>query len=203
MTTPRQAFSLVCLPPDEGGLIAIGGFNGDQIDVVECLIGGGATQWRRLAPLPFPCASRAAVYFMERILVVGGQTTNNTLQTCLHFLLRLRVALANGLLLGRGYHSQHSRASLPQVGTTSFSSVSSLSHKFRGLFNLCKYKPHEVIKSNFPPLNDPRLFTLDHNCPFVFRFSPTRKATLEEKLVSVIVLVFFLLKAVLAMGRLN
>ncbi len=79
MTTPRQAFSLVCLPPDEGGLIATGGFNGDQIDVVECLIGGGATQWRRLAPLPFPCASRGGVYFKQRILVVGGQTTSNTL----------------------------------------------------------------------------------------------------------------------------
>ncbi len=79
MTTPRQAFSLVCLPPDEGGLIAIGGSNGDQIDVVECLIGEGAPQWRRLAPLPFPCASRGAVYFKQRILIVGGQTTNNTL----------------------------------------------------------------------------------------------------------------------------
>ncbi len=136
-------------------------------------------------------------------LLGAKQQTIPFMQTCLHFLLRLRGALANGLLLGRGYHSQHSRASLPQVGTTCFSSVSSLSHKFRGFFNLCSYKPHEVIKSHLPPLNDPRLFTLDHNCPFVFRFSPTRKATLEEKLVSVIVLVFFLLKAVLAMGRLN
>ncbi len=52
MTAKRRSFSLVCLPPDEGGLIAIGGFNGNQIDVVECLDGEGATEWRRLAPLP-------------------------------------------------------------------------------------------------------------------------------------------------------
>ncbi len=50
MTAKRLYFSLVCLPPDEGGLIAIGGFNGNQIDVVECLGGEGATAWRRLAP---------------------------------------------------------------------------------------------------------------------------------------------------------
>ncbi len=72
----RQNFSLVCLPPDEGGLIAIGGnINGDCIDVVECLDGEGATEWRRLAPLPLPLSSRTSVYFKQRILVVGGATT--------------------------------------------------------------------------------------------------------------------------------
>ncbi len=63
MTAKRQAFSLVCLPPDEVGLIAIGGFNGDRIDVVESLDGEGATEWRRLAPLPLPLSSRGGVYF--------------------------------------------------------------------------------------------------------------------------------------------
>ncbi len=75
MTAKRRNFSLVCLPPDEGGLIAIGGFNGNQIDVVECLDGEGATEWRRLVPLPLPLSSRTAVYFKQRILVVGGETT--------------------------------------------------------------------------------------------------------------------------------
>ncbi len=79
MTAKRLNFSLVCLPPDEGGLIAIGGFNGKYIDVVECLGGEGATEWRRLAPLPLPLASPGGcVYFKQRILVVGGQTTNFT-----------------------------------------------------------------------------------------------------------------------------
>ncbi len=77
MTAKRAGFSLVCLPPDEGGLIAIGGYNGDSfIDVVECLDDEGATEWRRLAPLPLPLSSPGGgVYFKHRILVVGGQTT--------------------------------------------------------------------------------------------------------------------------------
>ncbi len=77
MTAKRQNFSLVSLPPDEGGLIAIGGFNGNRIDVVESLDGEGATEWRRLAPLPLPLSSRTGVYFKQRILVVGGDTTNS------------------------------------------------------------------------------------------------------------------------------
>ncbi len=76
MTVRRRYFSLVCLPSDEGGLIAIGGFNGNQIDVVESLDGEGGTEWRRLAPLPLPLQSRGCVYFKQRILVVGGYTTN-------------------------------------------------------------------------------------------------------------------------------
>ncbi len=77
MTAKRDNFSLVSLPPDEGGLIAIDGYNGDNfIDVVEYLDGEGATEWRRLAPLPLPLASPGGgVYFKQRILVVGGQTT--------------------------------------------------------------------------------------------------------------------------------
>ncbi len=76
MTAKRRTFTLVCLPPDEEGLIAIGGYNGDFIGVVEGLGGGGATEWRRLAPLPLPLASPGGrVYFKQRILVVGGQTT--------------------------------------------------------------------------------------------------------------------------------
>ncbi len=78
MTAKRGDFGLVCLPPDEGGLIAIGGFNGDRIDVVECLTGAGATEWRRLAPLPLPLASYCGVYFKQRILVVGGYTAGGT-----------------------------------------------------------------------------------------------------------------------------
>ncbi len=79
MTAKRQNFILVCLPPDEGGLIAIGGYNGDYIDVVESLNGEGATEWRRLAPLPLPLSSPGGgIYFKQRILVVGGNITRNT-----------------------------------------------------------------------------------------------------------------------------
>ncbi len=78
MTAKRTDLSLVCLPPDEGGLIAIGGYNGDCIDVVESLDGEGATEWRRLAPLPLPLASCVGVFFKQRILVVGGETTGFT-----------------------------------------------------------------------------------------------------------------------------
>ncbi len=75
MTVKRGFFSLICLPPDEGELIAIGGYNGNFIDVVECRGGEGATEWRRLAPLPLPLSLRTGVYFKQRILVVGGRTT--------------------------------------------------------------------------------------------------------------------------------
>ncbi len=77
MTAKRNNFSLVCLPPDEGGLIALGGYNGDNwLDVVESLDGEGATEWRRRAPLPLPLSSPGGgVYFKRRILVVGGTTT--------------------------------------------------------------------------------------------------------------------------------
>ncbi len=76
MTAKRQNFSLICLPPDEGGLIAIGGYsNGNHIDVVECLAGAGATEWHRLAPLPLPLSTPAGFNFKQRILVVGGKTT--------------------------------------------------------------------------------------------------------------------------------
>ncbi len=74
MTAKRAGFSLVCLPPDEGGLIAKGGYNDDKIDVVESLDGEGAAKWRRLSPLPLPLNSRGGVYFKQRILVVGGET---------------------------------------------------------------------------------------------------------------------------------
>ncbi len=62
MTAKRAYFSLVSLPPGEGGLIAIGGYNGNFIDVVECLDIEDATEWRRLAPLPLPLFSRGGVY---------------------------------------------------------------------------------------------------------------------------------------------
>ncbi len=83
MTVKRRNFSLVCLPPDEGGLIAIGGFNGhyngNYIDVVESLDGEGETEWRRLAPPPLPLSSPGGgVYFKQRILVVGGSPTGGT-----------------------------------------------------------------------------------------------------------------------------
>ncbi len=79
MTAKKHAFSLVCLPPDAGGLIAIGGYNGDYIDVVECLTGEDATEWRRLAPLPFPMKTCGGLFFKQKILVVGGETTDLTL----------------------------------------------------------------------------------------------------------------------------
>ncbi len=59
-------------------MIAIGGYNGDYIDVEECLTREGATEWRRRAPLPLPLNSRGGVYFKQRILLVGGQTTGYT-----------------------------------------------------------------------------------------------------------------------------
>ncbi len=83
MTANRGYFSLVCLPPGEGGLIAIGGYNGDYIDVVESLDGEGATEWRRLAPLPLPRQSRGGVYFKQKILVVGGYTTGGAKTTAM------------------------------------------------------------------------------------------------------------------------
>ncbi len=76
MTAKRQNFSLVCLPHNDERLIAIGGFNDNWLDVVECLGGEGATEWRRLAPLPIPLSSRGGVYFKHRILLVGGNTTD-------------------------------------------------------------------------------------------------------------------------------
>ncbi len=69
---------MLCLPPDEGGLIAIGRYdgNGNYLDVVDSLDGEGATEWRRLATLPLPLNSLGGgVYFKQRILVVGGKTT--------------------------------------------------------------------------------------------------------------------------------
>ncbi len=96
MTVKRGYFSLLCLPPGEGGLIAIGGFsgNGNCIDVVECLDGEGATEWRRLAPLPMPLNSRTGVYFKQRILVVGGATTGGA---CTSATLAFTLPTAGGL----------------------------------------------------------------------------------------------------------
>ncbi len=76
MTAKRQNFSLVCLPHNDERLIAIGGFNDNWLDVVECLGGEGATEWRRLAPLPIPHSSRGGVYFKHTILLVGCNTTD-------------------------------------------------------------------------------------------------------------------------------
>ncbi len=82
METPRQNPALVCLPSG-GGLVAIGGsdgnYNGNYLDVVEGLLGDSANNWRPLAPLPTPLAVRSTVFFRERILVTGGQTTDTTL----------------------------------------------------------------------------------------------------------------------------
>ncbi len=79
MTAKRGYISLVCLPPHEGGLIAIGGYNGNnRIYVAECLDDEGDTEWRRLAPLPLPLSSIwGGVYFKQRILVIGGDTTGD------------------------------------------------------------------------------------------------------------------------------
>ncbi len=80
MTAKRRSFSLVCLPPDEGGLIAIGGYNGvNCIDVVECLDSEGATEWWRLTHLHLPLSTRAGVNFKQKILVVGGYTMDGKL----------------------------------------------------------------------------------------------------------------------------
>ncbi len=49
-----------------------------SFDVAECLDVEGATEWRRLAPLPLPLASRGGVHFKQRILVVGGNTTGGS-----------------------------------------------------------------------------------------------------------------------------
>ncbi len=78
METPRQNPTLVCLPSG-GGLVAIGGYNGSALDVVEGLLGDSANNWRPLAPLPTPLQLRAAVFFRQRILGAGGETTGNTL----------------------------------------------------------------------------------------------------------------------------
>ncbi len=79
MTEKRGYISLVCLPPDEGALSAIGGYNAsNRIHVAECLDAEGDTEWRRLAPLPLPLSSTCVgVYFKQRILVIGGDTTGD------------------------------------------------------------------------------------------------------------------------------
>ncbi len=72
MTAKRGYIGLICLPPDEGGLIAIGGYSGNntRFDVVECLAVECATGWRRVAPLPLPldCLG-GGVYFKQRIVI--------------------------------------------------------------------------------------------------------------------------------------
>ncbi len=77
MTAKRGYISLVCLPPDEVALIAIGGYNGNnRIYVVECLDGEDDTEWRQLAPLPLPLSfTCGGVYFKQRI--IGGDTTGD------------------------------------------------------------------------------------------------------------------------------
>ncbi len=84
VTIKRVNFSLVCLPPDEGGLIAIKGYNNrGRIDVVECLAVEDATEWRWLARLPLTLASLGGGVYKQRILVVGG--SQRTVPTpCLH-----------------------------------------------------------------------------------------------------------------------
>ncbi len=78
MKTPRQNLALVCLPSG-GGLVAIGGYSkGNYLDVVEGLLGDSANNWRPLAPLPTPLSLRGAVFFRQRILVAGGETTGGT-----------------------------------------------------------------------------------------------------------------------------
>ncbi len=99
MTAKPGYISLVCLPPDEGGLIAIGGYNGtNRIDVAECFDGEGDTEWRRLAPLPSPLSSCGGVYFKQRILVIGGDTTGDAMiSDMLTFNPSTAEELANGL----------------------------------------------------------------------------------------------------------
>ncbi len=79
MTAKRRYISLVCLPPDDGALIAIGRYNGkNRIDVAECFDGEGDTEWRRLTPLPLPQHfTCGGVHFKQRILVIGGNTTGD------------------------------------------------------------------------------------------------------------------------------
>ncbi len=93
MTAKRMDFSLVCLPPDEGGLIGAGGYLN-----VECLDGDGATEWRRLAPLPVPlCSPGGGVYFQQKILVAGDcRTGSKRSSATLAFHPPTQEALANG-----------------------------------------------------------------------------------------------------------
>ncbi len=100
MTEKRGYFSLVCLPPDEGGLVAIGGYSGNDkfIDVVEWLDGEGTSEWRRLASLPLPLASRVAFTSSRGFwLLEVTQRAVPPPQPPLHLLPRQREALANGL----------------------------------------------------------------------------------------------------------
>ncbi len=92
MTAKRVYFSLVCLPRDKGGLIAIGGyFNGNYVDVVESLAGEDVTGWRWLALLTLPLSSTCGgVYFKQRILAVLR------FQTCFLLIPRPLEDLANG-----------------------------------------------------------------------------------------------------------
>ncbi len=124
MTAKRASFSLVCLSPDEGGLIAIGGYNDNYIDVVECLDGEGATEWRLLAPFPLPLNSRGGVYFKQRILFVGGYTAGGTSTSA-------TLAFTGGRPWSMGhpkakrYQAPKILVILPYVEIASFLSVSS------------------------------------------------------------------------------
>ncbi len=71
METPRLNVALACLPPG-GGLVAVGGYKGTALDVVEGLFGDDAHKWRPLAPLPSPLNVNGVVFFRQRLLVAGG-----------------------------------------------------------------------------------------------------------------------------------
>ncbi len=61
---------------------------------MELLGGEGATEWRRMTPLPLPLSSRGGVYFKQRILVVGGETTGGAKTSAI---LALNLPTARGL----------------------------------------------------------------------------------------------------------
>ncbi len=117
----------MCLPPHEGRVKAIGGFNGsNHIYVVKCLGGEGATEWRRLTPLPLPLASRGGVYFKQRILVVGGDTTGHAKTSAtLAFHPPTAGGLGQWVTLKPTLNAQNSPFTLAYVETASTSSVSS------------------------------------------------------------------------------
>ncbi len=185
MTAERCDFSLVCLPPGEGGLIAIGGFNGsNRIDVVEFLGGEDATDWRRLAPLPLPLASRGGVYFKQRILVVGGRTKGGALTSAM---LAFTPPTAGGL--GQWVNL---KPTLPKPGVTMHTTVCGNSLYFVSKFTFPTQILNLMLTLQFRLifkiwlLHGRAYFLSDEDAtPIVYRFSPTRQASLEEKRVSV------------------
>ncbi len=180
MTAKRQNFSLVCQPPGEGGLIAIGGYNnGNFLDVVECLHDEDATEWRRLAPLPLPLSSRSGAYFKQRILLAGGQKVGYANTADIH---AFYPPTAGGLGKWVTLLPKLPRPEYPRQITICGNSLF-LTGKYPLQFRLM----FRSSKNRIWHLDCRAYFLLDDSpTPILYSFNVKMQASLEEKRVRVI-----------------